>query len=155
MTTNASEAIVANASEAIAALNETIELLTPPGAWIQFASARDADGYSVSPLSERACKFCLTGALLRATERVGDPDAVYARAHKAMRIARRRRKPASAYGIYNDLPAYNDAADDVDDVLALARDAIAMLEAAPAGAGKMPASEYHAIVANAERWRKM
>jgi len=46
----------------IAILREVDSLLTPKS-WIKFSEAEDSEGNPVSAIDERACKWCLTGAL--------------------------------------------------------------------------------------------
>ena len=125
--------------DAIAALNDVILMISAPGAWTRDVSARDDAGRQVSPVSERACSWCLTGALLRATDGAGDPDTVYALAHEALRFALAY-SPANAGigasdkgngGVFTALTEFNDKAPDVAHVLALAGDAVIALERAP------------------------
>ncbi len=47
-------------------LSRAREILTPPEAWTQGASGRDAEGYACNVHLPRACSFCLMGAVAKA-----------------------------------------------------------------------------------------
>ncbi len=68
----ASDAPVGDAAEACELLLRASKLIAEPSAWTRREFARDRHSHPVSPSSERAVRFCVSGALLRATsERFG------------------------------------------------------------------------------------
>ena len=48
---------------ALEGLKKTRELISDEKRWCKFADARREDGVRVSPISESACCYCLTGAM--------------------------------------------------------------------------------------------
>ena len=59
------------------ALSRARELIDTPEKWIQNNTAVDVDDNRVDILSEKACKFCLGGAIDRVRSDMGEPPAFY------------------------------------------------------------------------------
>lgn len=87
-----------------AILRRAAELVSPPGAWCQGASARDERGYVV-PMILRASSYCATGAIYRAVyAETGELDlALYDACLLRLAKSLRLRKDRIAIG-WNDHP---------------------------------------------------
>ena len=68
-------------------LEDALELIEDPDRWTRGFYARDAEGVSVDPYSERACRFCALGAVARISGRDIVPIAPWARLDEAARAA--------------------------------------------------------------------
>lgn len=55
-------------SEIADILDRAADLIEPEGAWVRREYAVTRSGYPISVLSDKACRFCGVGAIMRATE---------------------------------------------------------------------------------------
>ena len=108
------------------------ELLSSPSRWARFASARDHGGIAVSVFNKQACRWCLTGAVMKAAElRAENSLACEINFVQATFAVLQQELPVEFSGVRCDLAAFNDAAFiEHEDVLALIDKAIARASSA-------------------------
>ena len=75
------------------------DLFTSPDKWTQGAYARDASGYSVSPISRRAVAWCLNGALAKC---YGDYDNGHTRYYEVATRIKQAIEPQYRIAHWND-----------------------------------------------------